>query len=210
MDSFVAIDFETATWGQACAVGIAHFEDGVKIDERYTLINPRISARSWDRGAMRIHGIAPKDVIDAPAFEDIWPELVHYAACYPLVAHNANFDMGVLRSELARANLMSPTIRYGCSMQLARAAWPKRRMKDVEEASVAELRAAPENHKLSTLSEFLAIELDHHHALSDAVACGEITVRAVEQLGENTLAAAYARPRLSWGELTLDPAPAAI
>jgi DNA polymerase-3 subunit epsilon len=202
MDSFVAIDFETATWGSACALGLAHFEDGVKIDERYTLINPQIAARSWEYGAIRVHGIHPKDVIDAPTFADIWPELIHYAACYPLVAHNANFDIGVLRSELARANLPSPTIRYGCSMQLARSAWPKRRMKDLEDATVAELRAAPENHKLNTLSEFLEIELDHHNALSDAVACGEITVRAVDQLGASTLAAAYERPRLSWGELT--------
>lgn len=202
MDSFVAIDFETATWGRACAIGIAHFEDGVKIDERYTLINPGIAAARWDRGAMRIHKISPRDVIDAPSFEDIWPELIHYAACYPLVAHNANFDIGVLRSELSRAALSSPTIRYGCSMQLARSAWPKRRKADLEVASVAELRAAPENHKLSTLSEFLGIELDHHNALSDAIACGEIAVRAVEQMGETTLAAAYERPRLAWGEFT--------
>lgn len=207
MDSFVAIDFETATWGSACAIGLAHFEDGVKINERYTLINPQISARRWDYGAIRVHGIRPNDVIDSPTFADIWPELIHYAACYPLVAHNANFDIGVLRAELERSNLASPSIRYGCSMQLARSAWPKRRLKDLEDATVAELRAAPENHKLNTLSEFLEIELDHHNALSDAVACGEITVRAVEQLGENTLAAAYERPRLRWGEMVLETKP---
>ncbi|MGH2960349.1 MAG: 3'-5' exonuclease, partial [Solirubrobacterales bacterium] len=172
MDSFVAIDFETAAWGSACAIGLAHFEGGVKIDERYTLINPQISARRWDYGAIRVHGIRPNDVLDAPTFADIWPELIHYAACYPLVAHNANFDIGVLRAELTRANLASPSIRYGCSMQLARSAWPKRRLKDLEDATVAELRAAPENHKLNTLSEFLEIELDHHNALSDAIACG--------------------------------------
>ncbi|MGK2877971.1 MAG: 3'-5' exonuclease [Solirubrobacterales bacterium] len=205
MDSFVAIDFETARWGSACAIGVAHFEDGVKIDQRYTLINPQIAARSWDYGAIRIHGIRPDDVAGSPTFADIWPELIHYAACYPLIAHNANFDIGVLRAELARANLASPTIRYGCSMQLARSAWPKRRRTGIEEATVAELRAAPENHGLSTLSEFLDIELDHHNALSDAVACGEITVRAVEKLGENTLAAAYERPRLTWGEMVPEP-----
>lgn len=200
MDSFVAIDFETASWGRACAIGVAHFEDGVKIDERYTLIDPGIPARAWDRYAIRVHGISPGDVIGAPAFGDVWPELVHYAACFPLVAHNAGFDIGVLQSELRRARLGAPTIRYGCSMQLARAAWPRRRG-DFDSASVAQLRASPENHRLGTLSEFLDIELDHHHALSDAVACGEITVRAVRQLGENTLAAAYAGGRLSWGRL---------
>jgi DNA polymerase-3 subunit epsilon len=201
MDSFVAIDFETATWGAACAVGIAHFENGEKIDERYTLINPQISARRWDFGAIRIHGIRPDDVVDAPTFADIWPELIHYAACYPLIAHNANFDMGVLRSEIERAGLPAPTISYGCSMQLARRAWPKRRKREVEEGTVAEIIASPENHKLSTLSEFLAIELDHHNALSDAIACGEITVQAVDRLGQNTLASAFETSGLGWGEL---------
>lgn len=204
MDSFVAIDFETAAWGAACAVGIAHFENGKMIEQRYTLLNPQISPRRWDRGAIKIHGIRPEDVTDSPTFADVWPELIHYAACYPLVAHNASFDMGVLKSELQRGSLAAPTVRYGCSMQLARAAWPKRRLRDVEDAGEsAELRPAPENHRLNTLSEFLAIDLDHHNALSDAIACGEIAVRAVEELGESTLAAAYERPRLKWGELTL-------
>lgn len=202
MDSFVAIDFETASWNAACAVGIVHFEDGKAIDSRYTLLNPRISPRSWQRGAIRVHGITPDQVIDSPTFEDIWPELIHYAACYPLIAHNAGFDMGVLGNELQRFNLPAPSIRYGCSMQLARAAWPKRRLRDVEEAGDGPLREAPENHKLNTLSEFLGVELDHHNALSDAQACGEITIQAVEVLGQNTLAAAYEHPRLSWGELS--------
>lgn len=219
MDSFVAIDFETATWGVACALGIVHFENGVAIDERYSLINPGISPRRWESGAIRIHGIKPDDVREAPSFAEIWPELIHYAACYPLVAHNANFDMGVLRSELERAGLQTPTIRYGCSMALARNAWPKRsrgapRAKTVvgestaagraaeQKAIAAAARACPDNHKLSTLSEFLQIELDHHNALSDAVACGMITVAAVEQLGHGTLAAAYESPRLSWGEIS--------
>jgi DNA polymerase-3 subunit epsilon len=209
MDSFVAIDFETAAWSSACAVGIAHFENGVKIDERYTLIDPQIPARAWNRGAMRIHGIHPSEVIGQPTFADIWPELVHYAACYPLVAHNANFDMGVLKSEIKRHNLQSPTVRYACSMNLARSAWPKRKRKDIGKATVEEIRAMPENHKLSTLSEFLDIELDHHNALSDAVACGEITVQAVEKMGHNTLAAAYEQRGLGWGEVVFDePEPA--
>lgn len=190
MDSFVAIDFETAAWGAACAVGVVHFEDGVRIDERYTLLDPRIPVAHWNRGAIAIHGIRPGDVVGAPAFADVWPEILHYASCYPLLAHNAAFDAGVLRSEIARANLPTPSIRYGCSMQLARAAWPRR------------AAGSPENHKLSTLSEFLGIELDHHNALSDAVACGEIAMRAVDRLGEETLAAAYAGPRLAWGMLT--------
>lgn len=201
MDSFVAVDFETASWGRACALGVVHFENGSKIDERYTLINPQIAADRWDRGAMRVHGIRPAEVASAPTFAEIWPELVHLAACYPLVAHNAGFDIGVLKAEVERARLASPSIRYACSMRMARVAWPKRRLRDVDLADEgAELRPAPENHRLSTLSEFLSIPLDHHNALSDATASGEIAVRAVEAMGKNSLAAAYAGPQLTWGE----------
>ena len=84
----------------------------------------------------------------------------------------------------------------------------KRRLKDLEDATVAEIRAAPENHKLSTLSEFLSVELDHHNALSDAIACGEITVQAVDRLGQNTLASAYEHAGLDWGEMSLSRSPA--
>lgn len=234
MDSFVAIDFETARWGRACALGVAHFENGVAIDRRYTLIDPGIPPRRWDAGAIRVHGITPGDVAGMPTFADIWPELIHYAACYPLVAHNANFDMGVLRAELERAGLETPTIRFGCSMALARNAWPKSRRGAPRAKTVAGAgaeadraegdpvvigRAAtdrdaasapssapssvfPENHKLDTLAAFLKIKLEHHNALSDALACGMIAVAAVRALGCRTLAAAYELPRLSWGEIS--------
>ncbi|MFY9264048.1 MAG: 3'-5' exonuclease [Solirubrobacterales bacterium] len=204
MDSFVAIDFETASWGTACAVGVVHFENGVAIDERYTLLDPGISPRGWDRGAINVHGITPRDVVGQPRFADIWPELIHYAACYPLIAHNANFDMGVLRSELQRADLQTPTVRYGCSMALARNAWPRGHTRKLKPGEISDpaRSTGPENHKLSTLSEFLKIKLDHHHALSDAIACGRITVAAVEQMGHNTLAAAYEHPKLNWGEIS--------
>lgn len=201
MDSFVAIDFETAAWGRACAVGLVHFEDGRQVAERYTLIDPQLPAGEWERGAMRVHGIKPQDVAGAPSFAELWPELLHYASCHPLLAHNANFDMGVLKAELTRAELPGPTIRYGCSMQLARRAWPRRPKHDTKSAGTSEISALPENHRLSTLAEFLGLELDHHNALSDAVVCGEVAIRAIEQIGESTLAAAYAGSHLSWGEL---------
>ena len=30
------------------------------------------------------------------------------------------------------------------------------------------------NHRLNTVSDYLGLELDHHHAGSDSLACGEI------------------------------------
>lgn len=190
MDSFVAIDFETATWGVCCAVAIVHFEDGEIVGRRHTLIDPKISQRRWDLRAINVHGITPADVVGAPSFADVWPELVHYAACYPFVAHNANFDMGVLRTELERFGLQSPSVRFGCSMALARSAWPRHRP------------GSPENHKLDTLSDFLEIELDHHNALSDAVASGLVTLAALDRLGQPSLSAAYAGAGMAWGEIS--------
>ncbi|HEV7918142.1 MAG TPA: 3'-5' exonuclease [Solirubrobacterales bacterium] len=190
MDSFVAIDFETACWGVSCAVGIVHFENGEVVEQRYTLIDPGISQRRWDLRAINVHGITPADVIGQPTFADIWPELLHYASCYPFVAHNANFDMGVLRSELERFTLQSPSVRFGCSMALARSAWPRKHPE------------SPENHKLNTLSSFLNISLDHHNALSDAVAAGMVTLAALDRLGHGSLSAAYSRAGMAWGEIS--------
>ncbi|WP_297915163.1 exonuclease domain-containing protein, partial [uncultured Campylobacter sp.] len=42
---------------------------------------------------IRIHGITPDMVTDAPDFATVFPEVVAYVADQVLVAHNAQFDL---------------------------------------------------------------------------------------------------------------------
>jgi len=67
------------------------------------------------------------------------------------MAHNAMFDMTVLRSLFKLYNIDVPTLKYIDSLEIARKVYPFLR-----------------NHKLNTVCEHLEIDLNHHEALSDA------------------------------------------
>jgi len=184
--SFLAIDFETATGSpdSACSVGVAHVEGGSIIETSHVLINPGIPGPAWNPYNSRIHGISPDDVEDAADFADVWDDLTTRFAGLPLVAHNAVFDMGVIRASAESRGLQVDPIPYLCSVKLSRAAWPD--MKSV---------------RLNLVAERLGIELDHHNAESDAQACGEVTLHALDRLGADSLEVLVAERGWTWGKL---------
>lgn len=162
--SFLAIDFETCSQDRACALGFAHVVEGVVVETGATLIDPHVRAVDWR--FTHIHGIAPHDVRGAPTFAEVWRLLDARFSGELLVAHNASFDIGVLRAELRRAAIVSRTpLTYRCSAALARLAWPL-----IERVTLAHLTAV------------LGIDLDHHEAGSDARACALVTVAAANAL----------------------------
>ncbi len=119
--SFVAIDFETASPRQrasACAVGFAVVEGGRIVDVGKALINPDIPDSEWGAINTAIHGIRPADVRAAPKFFGACDGMLRLARDLPLIAHNASFDMSVLRAEHERWDVAVPGYRYACSLQL--------------------------------------------------------------------------------------------
>ena len=175
---FVAIDFETANYNHhsACSVGLAVVRTGLIESVHHFHIRP--PSLNFEPRFTHIHGITPSMVENAPTFDKLWPQICEIIqpapviaslfpdACesesdkfLPLVAHNATFDMSVLRDCLAYYNLPAPPIKYFCTCRLARHHLPH----------------LP-NHKLDTLSRFLKIQLNHHDAASDAAACAQIAL----------------------------------
>ena len=157
----VAIDFETANHSplSACALGLAIFEDHELVESPYWLIKPP-KGHGWfkEEWTQDIHGIGWFDVHDKPEFGEIAPEVVTYLASADLVvAHNASFDLRVLHALLEHFEIPAPPIQHQCTLALARQTWP-----DLP------------NHQLSTLATHLGIELNHHHAQSDAIAAGRV------------------------------------
>ena len=162
---FVALDFETANrnWNSACEIGLVVVEGGRVVDTYRRLIRP--TPNRFDRGNIRVHGIRPEDVADAPTFAEIYDELLPYLTERHLVAHNASFDIGVLTATARLYGLPKPSLTYSCTVRLARKVWPE----------------AP-RYGLGVISGFLGIELNHHQALSDANACAQIMLRANDLL----------------------------
>ena len=89
-----------------------------------------------------------------------------------VVAHNAKFDMGVLRACLTHHGLQAPVFSYCDTVAIARRAWP----------NLA-------NHKLGTVGAFLHIKFHHHNALDDAKTCAAIPIYAGRAVGAEDFSA---------------------
>ncbi len=158
--AFVAVDFETAysNHGSACAVGLVRVESGT-ITARYShLIRPPRPRFEYSN----VHGISWEDVVTAPVFREIWPDISEFISGVNfLAAHNAVFDRSVLHACCRNAKVIPPRLPFRCSMKIARKTWS----------------VYPTT--LSAVCRYLGISLDRHHdALCDAEACAKILLAA--------------------------------
>ncbi|MCG3418579.1 3'-5' exonuclease [Oceanobacillus jordanicus] len=166
---FVSIDFETANEKRhsPCAVGIVVANEKEILEEYYSLINPITAFSPFN---VRVHGITERDVEDAPTFPEIWPVLDKYLSNNIVLAHNASFDMSVIRQTLDYFKLTYPEMDYLCTANISRKVWP-----DLM------------NHKLNTVAAHHSITFEHHHALEDARVAAKIFMQALREYGTETV-----------------------
>ncbi len=164
--SYTAFDVETPNRNNnsLCSIGIVHVENGEVTFEKEYLVNPEAD---FDYGNILIHGITEEMVENAPTFPAVWKEIAPYFNGL-LLAHNATFDLGVIRASLDRHDLMIPKMCYVCTVALSRRHIP---------------REVFGSHKLNALCSGLGIPLLHHNALSDADACRRIFEYLVRNYG---------------------------
>ena len=79
-----------------------------------TLVDPQ---RAIPAEASRIHGIQSGDVQGAPTFGQLAQALASLMSSRVVVAHNAAFDVGMLRAEFRRLSRVDP-FPYLCTMRL--------------------------------------------------------------------------------------------
>jgi DNA polymerase-3 subunit epsilon len=104
------IVLDTETTGLELAQGHRIIEIGcvelvgrrVSASEFHHYLNPE---REIDAGALAVHGITREFLQAKPRFSDIAASLLDYLRGAELIIHNAEFDVGFLNSELARAGL---------------------------------------------------------------------------------------------------------
>ncbi|MBX2978982.1 MAG: 3'-5' exonuclease [Flavobacteriales bacterium] len=161
---FLALDFETATAqpDSPCELGIAVVRGGVVREVRNWLIKPP----QWPYFSpynIAVHGITPQDVAGAPRWQQIWNEVSDLLHEQVVVAHNAAFDMNVLRSTLAAHGLAHPTFEYFCSVSMSRKVWPGRA-----------------SYGLRPMCDMHGISFKHHRAGNDAEATAELVLRATD------------------------------
>lgn len=187
MSRLVAIDFETANEQRAspCAIGLSYIEDGEVTETEAFLIRP--PEMRFSRFNIAIHGITPEDVRDAPDFPELLEGLAPKLQGAALIAHNASFDMSVLRQTCAFYGLDCLEAAYLCTVKGAQSAW-----RHIGSA------------KLNILCEHFGIALKHHDAGSDAEACARLAILLAEHAGEADYLAAAPKLGLSVGALRRD------
>lgn len=75
-------------------------------------LNP---GRAIDAGAQAVHGLSAEFLADKPRFADVADDLLNYLRGAELLIHNAEFDVGFLNAELAKAG-RAETIEQICSV----------------------------------------------------------------------------------------------
>ncbi len=161
--NFTAIDFETAHSYYPCEIGLTRVENGIITNSVSYLIKPPCFPY-MNPNNERIHGISSKDLKFAKSFNNLWKEIKPWLEDQYVVAHNAGFDMWVLKSILAHYNLAVPWIDYFCSLQLSQKVWKKQ-----------------SGHSLKSLCDYYDIRFNQHRAGDDAYACAQITLKAFEE-----------------------------
>ncbi|HBY21623.1 MAG: hypothetical protein A2Y24_05470 [Clostridiales bacterium GWE2_32_10] len=164
--TFVVFDIETTGFSNQAdkitEIGAVKVKAGEIIDKYSTFINPGVHIPEH---ITKLTSITDEMVADAPSIEVILPQFLDFVGDSVLVAHNAGFDMGFIKSNATRQNIEVENTVID-TVSLARAIFPSLK-----------------NHKLNIISEHLGIKLlNHHRAVDDAGATAEIFVKFIEIL----------------------------
>ncbi|HEY6495271.1 MAG TPA: 3'-5' exonuclease [Trebonia sp.] len=169
---FTAIDFETANpkRASACAVGLARVRDGQVVELAGTLIQPPAQYSEFNGFNTKVHGITAAMVAKAPAWRQVARWIGDFVGDDLLVAHNAGFDMSVLRQACAAELLPVPGNEYLCTLALARRA----------------CRLA--SYRLPDVAAEFGVRLTaHHDASADAHCAAQVAVAMARRYGHDKL-----------------------
>ncbi|EOR95429.1 putative DNA polymerase III epsilon chain [Arcticibacter svalbardensis MN12-7] len=149
INTFTAIDFETAQGkrNSICQVGLVRVEQGIITRKIVLLVKP--PDNFYAPINIQIHGITPDMTRNSPSFEWIWPSIMGYIRNQNIVAHNSSFDVSCLQQTLAYYRIAVPDFKAHCTYKIY-------------------------GQKLNLVCSKYGIKLQHHDALSDALACAEL------------------------------------
>lgn len=176
MYDFICIDFETANTNKnsACAVGICAVENMQITKSEGFLIKPPTT--NFNPRNVSIHGITYDMVKNCNDFKSIWENhlLGYFQNSLFVIAHNAPFDMSVLRACLNEYQTTCEDFLYLDSMNIG---W---------ECSGHQTGGK----SLAAMAKYYAIDFpNHHEACCDALTAAEIVIKAIQ---------AFSCPNLIW------------
>lgn len=170
-EEFIVFDIETTgldkNKDKITEIGAVKIKGGEITGEFSTLVNPGVHISDF---ITKLTGITNEMVKNAPAFEEVLPELKAFIGQTPVVAHNATFDMGFIQAKANASGVAfdNPVVD---TLQLSRGLFPKL-----------------QKHKLDAVAKHLNIKMDNHHrALDDAKTTAQIFVKCLELLKASSI-----------------------
>ena len=159
---YIVFDVETPNRynDRMSAIGISVVGGGQIVEEMFSYINPE---EPFDDFNTQLTGISAETVADAPTFPELWRRIEGMMGSGILVAHNAPFDLGVLKKCLQDYGIQwKRRVQYCCTVQIGRGVLPGVK------------------HSLDAMCSLYGIALDHHKADSDSHAAAEILIKYME------------------------------
>lgn len=165
---FAALDIETANSDSSsiCSMGIAIFDRVGVIYEWYSLINP---GTHFDGMNISIHGIRPDDVKDAPSLRSV-AERIWRSLDGAVVVTHTHFDRTAIQKVSSNLNIEAPKCSWLDSSTVARRTWSK---------------ISDKGYGLKDVCRIIGYNFNHHHALEDAKAAGQIILAAMLEGGRS-------------------------
>jgi DNA polymerase III epsilon subunit len=165
---YVVFDFETTglspyQGGRVIEIGAVKIENGRVLDEYHSLVNPGVAI---SRAAQQVHGISMKMLEPEPEPMEVFPSFLRFIEGAILVAHNASFDMGFLRTELRNLNAEIDNSHL-CTLKISRKLFPGLKNYKLETVARHLVRPLPEN-------------LRFHRALDDAHLTAKIWLKILQ------------------------------
>jgi DNA polymerase-3 subunit epsilon len=168
--TFVVVDLETTGGSPATAqiteVGAVKVRAGELLGEFQTLVNPGVAIPPF---IAVLTGISDAMVADAPMVDSVLPSFLEFASGCVLVAHNAPFDVGFLRTACAATERAWPGFQSLDTARLARRILTRDEAPDCRLATLARILRSPTT--------------PNHRALADARATVHVLHALFERLG---------------------------
>ncbi|MGM9553962.1 MAG: PolC-type DNA polymerase III [Faecousia sp.] len=168
---FVAFDLETtglsAEKEVITEIGAVILRDGEVVDTFQTFVDPK---RPLEQKIVELTGITDAMLRGAPDISEALPDFLRFCGDRPLVAHNADFDVGFLTAACERLDIpFDPT--YIDTLVLSQNLMPHL-----------------SKHKLNIVADALSLpDFNHHRASDDALTCGYLYLRFARMLQERGL-----------------------
>ncbi len=154
-------------------VYVGKYINGELVKEFNTTINPGFKP---DPFILKLTNIKYRELLNSPSFVDVSRDLYNFLGEELLVAHNARFDYGFLKSEFQKVNYILKN-EYLCTVKLSRILYPEFK-----------------RHNLDSIIQRFEIPIgDRHRAKYDTLATSYFFFKVRESFSEEIFDNAYTK-----------------